>query len=259
MASKKKQVAKKDDGEMTFDETRPDYVIEEGVRGQENVDSSDLIIPRLGQVQSISPQRKKNDPAYIEGAEDGMFFNTVTNELYGLEVYFIPVYFMKEWLIWKQQAAGGGFQGSFESELAAGQEYADQGYDKETFTVKGVELPAYEIVDTMNHFGLIFNKMDHVSEISCSMSKSKAKISRQLNTLVRMHGGDRFSRVYKIVAIEDQNKEGQPFYNMKIVSLGYAPKDLYEMGEKMYGSVSELGRKVAHEDKAPSKEEGTEY
>ena len=154
---------------------------------------------------------------------------------------------MKEWLIWKKQNKGGGFFGSFESEAAAVAEFAEKGYDDD-----------YEIVDTMNHFGLIFNDQNKVSEISCSMAKSKAKVSRQLNTLVRMSGGDRFSRVYKISAIEDQNKEGQDYFNMKITSLGYAPEELYKMGEKMYDSVSTLGRTVAHEETTAT-EESTEY
>lgn len=245
----KKEVAKKGSTGMTFDDTRPDYVVD-GERGQENVDVSDLIIPRLGQVQSLSPQRKKNDPAYIEGAEEGMFFNTVTNEVYGAEVYFIPVQFTKEWLIWRTQDAGGGFMGSFESELEAVTEFKEKDYDED-----------YEIVDTMNHYGLIFNTQDSVSEICCSMAKSKAKISRQLNTLVKMNGSDRFSRVYKISSIEDQNKQGKDFFNMKVTSLGYAPEALYLMGEKMYKSIATIGRKVVHEDVPvkESKEEETEY
>jgi len=231
-----KTMSKKSSNEMEISDVRPDYLGDE-VRGQENVGMEDLTIPRLDVLQSLSPQRKKNDPAYIEGAEEGMLFNTVTGQLYGESIYFVPVYYRKEWLIWKKQNKGGGFMGSFDTELEAATEFSEKGYDGD-----------YEIVDTGNHFGLIFSDENDVEEICISMAKSKAKVSRQLNTLVKMAGGDRFSRVYKISATEDQNKEGQDYFNLKVAALGYAPEPLYRHGEKMYESISLSDRKVKYEE-----------
>ena len=255
-----KSVAKKEETGMTFSETKPDY-IEDSARGQENVGMEDVTIPRLDVLQDLSPQRKKNDPAYIEGAEEGMLFNTVTGELYGESVFFIPTYYKKEWLIWKQQAAGGGFNGAFATEAEASVEYQEKGYDSETFKKDGVTVPTYEIVDTANHFGLLVKDDGSIEEICISMSKSKMKVNRQFNTVVKMAGGDRFSRVYQVSAVEDTNKANQSFFNLKITSKGYAPEDLYHLGEKMYESLSSNERKVAHEvpaTEAPSTE-GEEY
>lgn len=231
-------------------EERPSYLAKvDSKRGQENVGAEDLIIPRLAVIQSLSPQRKKSDPAYIEGAEDGILFNTVTNELYGTQIFFVPVLFVKEWLIWKKQDAGGGFQGSFTSELLANREFDKAGYNDD-----------FEVVDTMNHFGLIFQNEKKVEEICLSMAKSKAKVSRQLNTLVKMAGGDRFSRVYKISAVEDQNKQGKDFYNIKVSSVGYVSEVMFKLGEIMYNSLAASSHKVAYETEAQAQtKEAEEY
>lgn len=252
-----KTIAKKDSNEMVFDETRPDYVNPDGGRGQENVGLEDVTIPRLDVLQDLSPQRKKNDPAYIDGAEEGMLFNTVTGELYGDSIFFIPCYYKKEWLIWKLQGAGGGFNGSFATEDEAKAEFAAQGFYEEVYEDKGQKICAYEIVDTANHFGLVFSSADNVNEICLSMSKSKMKVNRSFNTLVKLAGGDRFSRVYKISAVEDTNKANQSFYNMKITSMGYAPEPMFLLGEKMYESMSS-SEKQANYGAAGTKEKNSE-
>ena len=42
----------------------------------------DLAIPFLRILSDTSPQIKKRDPQYIEGAESGMIYNTLTKEIY---------------------------------------------------------------------------------------------------------------------------------------------------------------------------------
>ena len=245
-----KTMAKKQNTEMTFDETRPDYIAD-GERGQENVALEDVQIPRLDVIQDVSPQRKKNDPAYIEGAEEGILFNTVTNELYGEDVYFVPVLFRKEWIIWKGRKDGGGFAGAFPTKEEAEAEFAAQGYEPSDGDGHG-----YEINDHANHFGLILREGDTFEEIVASMSKSKMKVSRQLNTMVKMAGGDRFSRVYKISAVADQNKNNESYFNLKVQALGYAPEWAYHAGEKMYDAVSSGVKDVVRD--APTKSDKDE-
>jgi len=254
-----KAMAKKKEQELAFTKERPDWLPAESARGQENVSVEDLALPRVDVIQDLSPQRKKNDPAYIEGADSGMLFNTVTGTLYGESVQFIPVYFRKEWLIWKAQDAGGGLVGVFATKEEAEDFFRSEGLDKQTYTdSKGNEYPMYEIVDHANHFGIVIGP-EGPEEVVVSMSKSKMKISRQLNTLVKMAGGDRFSRVYELSAVEDQNKQGQTYYNFKIRQLGYVTEELYKLGERMYESISSSDKKVAYESVSPvSDEEVTE-
>ena len=69
-----------------------DFVADSGM-GLENIDKSDLALPFLKLLQSGSDETKKKHAKYVEGAEAGMFYNTVTKKLYngekGIEV--IPV------------------------------------------------------------------------------------------------------------------------------------------------------------------------
>ncbi len=254
-----KSIAKKEKTEMTFSDERPDYIKDE-CRGQENVGMEDLTIPRLDVLQALSPQRKKNDPAYIEGAEEGILHNTVTSELYGKSVNFIPVYFRKEWLIWKAQDAGGGLEGVFDTESAAKDAFLENGFEGQTFKKNGMDFDMYEIVDTANHFGMVVKPDGSVEDIVISMSKSKMKVNRAFNTLIKIASGDRFSLAYKVEAVEDQNKQGQDYFNLKVTAKGFVSEDLYRRGEAMYEALSTTDRKVAHAESAKTEtEEDEEY
>lgn len=222
----KKEVAVKEETAMMMTDTRPDFMAD-GNRGNESVGFDDMTIPRVDVIQDLSPQHKKNKPEYIEGAEPGMLFNTVTGELYGDGVVFVPVYFRKEWVVWKDQNKGGGFRGAFDSQLEAEQYISTQD-----------DASDLEAVDTAQHFGLIVGDGGHVEEVVISMSKSKMKVSRKFNSMVKMAGGDRFSRAYKISAISDQNAAGQDYWNLAVKQLGYVSETIYRKGEKMYADVT---------------------
>jgi hypothetical protein len=51
--------------------------------GTDLVRPSDVRPPRLSLCQDGTPQRKRGNPKYIEGLEDGMYFNSLSQEIYG--------------------------------------------------------------------------------------------------------------------------------------------------------------------------------
>ena len=51
-------------------------------KGLENIDKDDLALPFLKLLQSGSYETKKKHAKYVDGAEAGMFYNTVTKKLY---------------------------------------------------------------------------------------------------------------------------------------------------------------------------------
>ena len=73
--------------------------------GLENVEAGDMAIPFIALLQALSPQVKKKT---LEGAEDGMFMNTVTSKLYE-KLHVIPCAFSKAWVEWVPREKGGGF------------------------------------------------------------------------------------------------------------------------------------------------------
>lgn len=213
---------------LAVSDSMPDFLREKqgSARGQENVGAEDLVIPRLEVVQDLSPARKKSDPNYIEGAEEGMLYNNVTRELYGKSVLVVPVGFVKEWLIWKDREKGGGFRGAFPSQAEA--EAARDGLE---------DGDDCEVIDTNQQFCLLIKEDGTAEEIVVSMAKSKAKVSRKWNSLIRLANGDSFSRVYRLSAVEDKNNKNQSFYNFGVAQAGFPSEQVYRRAEKMYEAI----------------------
>lgn len=72
---------------------------------------NDVGLPFISVLNDLSPQVKKRDEAYIDGAEVGMMFNSITKELYPLGVEFLPVFYESCHVEWVPRDSGGGFVG----------------------------------------------------------------------------------------------------------------------------------------------------
>jgi len=220
----------------------PEFLKNDSNRGSEDVGVDDLTIPRIAIIQDLSDQHKKNKDVYIDGAEVGMAFNTVSQKLYGSKLFIVPVYFRKEYVIWKDRKKGGGFAGAFPTLAEADAERAN------------LENPNdYESIDTAQHFVLVVDEEGNVIEDAViSMSKSQMKPSRNLNTQVRMAGGDRFSRVYELSVFEDENKNGDNYQNWSVKQLGYVNEATFRRAEEMYEAVKSGARDVSRADETSS-------
>ena len=196
------------------------------LRGSEQVENSDITIPRIEIVQSLSKVRKKNEANYIPGIEEGMLYNNVTREVYGDELEVIPVYFTKEWLLWRDVDAGGGFGGAYQTREDA--EAAKAAMDNPD---------EYENVGTSQQFVLIV-KPDGLEEAVLSMAKSKSKVSRDWNALVRMSGGPRFSRSYIVQGVASQNNMGQDYFNLRVSSKGFVNENQFAYAENVYNLIT---------------------
>lgn len=195
-------------------------------RGNENVQMGDLVIPRLEIVQALSPCLKKSEPAYIEDSEQGDLFNSVTRQLYGKHTTICPVVFRKEYLVWKDRAKGGGFRGAFQS------------LEEATARIAQEEEPKFfQATETAQHFCLLVDEDGESEEIVLSMAKTKLKVSRSWNALIRINGADRFSRVYNVFTVEDSNDKGE-FNNFGVQTLGFAPLEVYRKAESLYNAIS---------------------
>lgn len=221
---------------IAFSMETPDYIKRDSARGSEEVSANDMAIPRLEIVQALSPIKETN-----EDAREGLLFNSVTQEVLGDLVYFIPVYYRMEYLVWKDQDQGGGFFGSFPSESEANDRIAEAVRD-------GENADYLEVVDTPVHYGLLIDVNTHVTQqIVISMAKTKAKVSRKWNSMIQIVGGDRFSRVYKISTFRDENAKGQKFFNYVVQNAGFTPKAAYHEAECLYEVFKNEKVKVAHD------------
>lgn len=250
----KNQLVTNDDSAMIITgDQMPDYINRNDQRGTEKLGMADLIIPRLEICQGLSPAVKKGDPGYIKGAQAGMLNNSVTRALYGDSVNVVPVHYAMQYLVWRDRKAAeawnkenprskkpiDGFFGAFTTNEEAIAEAESEGGAEECI----------EVVDTPTHLCLI---IDHVSasveEIMIPMPRTKAKISRQWNTLVKLGGGPRFGRVYKISTVLQKNEQGD-FYNYSIASIGFASKNLFGQADRLYTNVEKGGREIKMDTK----------
>lgn len=247
MATKKEVMVAEQNGVELFSDEIPDFLKDKmnSCRGNEGMSQDDVIIPRLEVVQSLSACRKKNDPAYIEGADEGMLYNSVTRELYGESCFVVPVVFRKVYLLWQDLAQGGGFGGSFNSREEAESERS-----------KKDKPDSWEVVDTHEHYCLIIGNDKSVTPIVMSMAKSKMKVSKKWNSLISLNGGDRFSRVYKVNGVADKNSANQDFYNVAVSNAGFVTKDLYEKAEKFFEQYNKGGIKTDNNYDTPVKVDG---
>lgn len=242
--STKNEVAVKDAGAIApfaMDQL-PDYLKQGPARGNEEVKSSDMVLPRLELVQAQSPIKDTNDEA-----REGMLFNSVTQELYGDYAYFVPVYYRMEYLIWQNADEGGGFHGAYPSEDAARVAMKRIQEDDPKLIGDGKNgKPMLEVVDTPIHYGLRVEPEGTSEQIVISMPKTKAKVSRRWNSMIQIAGGDRFGRVYKISSFTDENKQGKKFKNFVVQPAGFPPKAVYEQAELLYEAFRSGAMAVNH-------------
>ena len=215
-------------GELVQNANLPSYIKQGENRGSENVSKDDLQIPRIDILQGLSPQINRKKDSYIEGAEIGMMFNTVTGQLYPSEIFFTPITFVKRFLVWvnRKKDPAGGLRGVFDDEAKA-EEFLDTHEDAEKL----------ELVPTAEHLVLL----DDGTEVILSMAKSKMKVSRKFNSQVRLNGNDRFSRRYRLSVVDDLSAKGE-FKNFRISEAGYPTEDVYRNAERIYEEIAQGSR-----------------
>lgn len=104
----KKEVEKQETGDQL---PVIDYSAEAG-SGFEEADRDSFAIPFLRILQDLSPQCKRSEAEYIEGAQAGMLFESAAKSLLQ-ECTVIPVHYRRTFIKWAPRSAGGGFQGEY--------------------------------------------------------------------------------------------------------------------------------------------------
>lgn len=206
----------------------PDYLQDTKGLGNENLTREDISIPRIGIIQSLSPERQKADSKYIPGCEEGQFFNTVTREILPESFRFVDIFYSKTFGVFTRREFGGGFRGQFSS---AG--------DAQNF-INSQDNPAQlEIIDTGIHVIIRLDDNDAPIETAIVMfNKSKMKVSRQINTIVKGKGTARFATVWEMSTVPEKSAKG-PYYNFKVADKGWASKSLFEYAYNAYQEVKD--------------------
>lgn len=221
----------------------PDFLRSElGNRsGMEKVDQADLLLPRLGLCQALSPQRRKSDPAYIPELQEGQLFNTVTKEVYGEELEIIALFFFKNRIKYNPIDQGGGID-CISTNAVDGGRISPVGCASCRFSVWGNGQTDDEHGNDSPECTLYHNFMAvipaSVTPIAISYKATGLKVSKQILAAIRLTNLPMFAKKYKVTVSEMKSGNNQ-WYEKKITPLGYVDQATYRAAEEMFNSLSE--------------------
>lgn len=269
MPAKKKQVATKKDQLPANIDFGNDFGA-----GMENVDESSFAIPFLRVLQSNSPQVNEDEPEYIEGAKAGMFFNTVTNQLFdgrNKGVVFLACAFKRAFIHWGPRGADeGGFKGEMSPEEAAkleanGTVVNEKGrlvYPKDDGTVDSKKCDF--LSDTRSHFGLIIHDDGLPERVLLALSSTQIKKSKQLMTMLNnvkvttkngMQTPPTWLSRIRLKSVPESNSEGN-WYGVKVELDGQIDtQELYNAGREFSQLVQKGEVKVNYNEAEEAKDD----
>jgi hypothetical protein len=158
---------------------------EDAGAGFEGATKDSFAIPYLTILQSMSPQTKKSDGAYIKGATEGMIINSVTSEVIeaiaaeeadGLEV--IVCAYTYTFVEWVTREKGGGFVAEHDSTTGAGLERSARKDDKG----RSILPNGNQINPTHNFYVLAKNKDGVFTPAVISMTSTQIKKAKRWMT-----------------------------------------------------------------------------
>lgn len=258
MATKKQEVAEiKDNAVAVVADFTPEWMKDMAGQGVEEVDVSDLEIPRLQLLQSLSPE-------VVDGDEKpGVFYHSVLEEELGKDVLIIPVYTDVRYILWRPRHDGGGI-------LARSDDGKHWSPPNATFTVKpdknSDRTVTWETKPTVQESGLdkwgsydpnnensqpaatkMYNIVaylpDHPELSPCviTLQRGAVRVAKKLMGKLKLATAPSFGQVYRMTSIKDNSGEGD-FFNYKFDKVGYVQdEELFNNLKDMYENFREMG------------------
>ena len=210
--------------------------------GFENVNTTSLALPILKLLQNGSGEAQKRNQNYVEGAEPGMFLNTVTKKTYdganGIEV--IPCHYKLEYQEWADFGTGSGRP---ENIYDANSDILSK--TKNEMGKDRLDNGNY-ILTVGQHYVLILDG-NSTENALISMSSSQGKVSRKWNSMmmsITLDGKNgpytppSFSHKYRLTSVLNSGK-GNQWYGFNVVKVGPVEESaLYERAKKFYTSLA---------------------
>ena len=228
---------------------------DDAAKGLGTIGQEDLALPFLKILGQLSPEVNKRDGKYVEGAEPGMIYNSVSGELYdgvkGIDV--IPCFYKLEYIEWKDRGEGLGapvaiYDSSSDimSKTKPDANYKDR-------------LPNGNYIEkTASHFVIV--EGDSPSTALISMKSTQLKISRKWNSMmsgIKMKGANgmftpaSFSHIYKLKTTQMSNDKGT-WFGWEVSKVGpVTDKGLYDQAKSFSENISKGSVKAKHGEDKP--------
>ena len=210
--------------------------------GFENVKTTSLALPILKLLQNGSGEAQKRNQNYVEGAEPGMFLNTVTKKLYdgakGIEV--IPCHYKLEYQEWADFGTGSGRPENIFD--------ANSDILSKTKNENGKDrLENGNYIQTVGQHYVLIRDGNSTENALISMSSSQGKVSRKWNSMmmsITLDGKNgpytppSFSHKYRLTSVLNSGK-GNQWYGYNVTKVGPVEEPaLYERAKKFYTSLA---------------------
>ena len=228
---------------------------DDAAKGLGAIGQEDLALPFLKILGQLSPEVNKRDGKYVEGAEPGMIYNSVSGDLYdgvkGIDV--IPCFYKLEYIEWKDRGEGPGapvaiYDSSSDimSKTKPDANYKDR-------------LPNGNYIEkTASHFVIVSG--DSPSTALISMKSTQLKISRKWNSMmsgIKMKGANgmftpaSFSHIYKLKTTQMSNDKGT-WFGWEVSKVGpVTDKGLYDQAKAFSENISKGSVKAKHGEDKP--------
>ena len=218
--------------------------------GSQNMTQEDLALPFLKVLGQLSPEVNKMNEKFIEGAEPGMIYNTVTNKLYdgkkGIDV--IPVFYERKYVEWQDRGAS---QGSPVAIHDADSDIVSTATRDKSYKDR---LPNGNYLEnTANHYVIFMNGSP--SSALISMKATQLKISRKWNSMmmgIKLQGKNglftppTYSHIYNLKTVQMSNDKGT-WFGWDVSKVGpVEQKQVYELSKTFATQISKGKVKVKH-------------
>lgn len=235
--------------------------------------ADDNIIPFITVLQDMSPQVKKRDEAYVEGAEPGCLFNTATKQLWipdeetglllsteGDPLVVQPCAFVRAVAEWIPRDAGGGFVARHPHDKPTIEETlkslgGDQVPDSRDSTgrKKIWRVGNNDLIDTRYHYANILHPDGRTEPVVLSFASTGHTTSREwmtaLNNL-RLPSGRKphsFFSKWNIRARTKKNTQGEWFVLSMVFAGWVEDKHVRDVGRELHEAVNSGKVKAAAE------------
>ena len=209
--------------------------------GLENVERGDMTLPRLGLCQSLSPQRKKNDPKYIPKLEEGQLFNTITQNIYGGRVLVVPLFFYKTRILFNPLNQGGGIRCQAQ-DARVGRGDPGGSCDQCPLALFTKEDPP-ECNLFYNYAAAVMPEKGKAfgldSLLVVSFKSTGLKVARDWNSRMRLRGVAAFAGIWEVRSVLNKNTAGE-WYGPAVSPAGDVPADMLVTAEGMYQAVRDV-------------------
>lgn len=249
------EVAKKKNAELSTD--LMDDILEFAGEGAA-FGADEMQIPFIRALQALSPQLNKKKPEYIDGAEQGDLFNTVTGQVWKGEegVTIIPCYQVTKYLEFTPRDMGGGFRGEISPTNPVLQQTTRQG-SKELLPTGN------ELVKSDQHYCLVLDGEGSFQPAVIDMKSTQLKVSRRWKTQIAMQKIKHpktgqmitpplFATEWKITTVEESNDQGS-WFNPSVEKVGLVgERDLMLEAKAFRDSVAAGDAKAVAEESVPT-------